>query len=181
MEPLLNLAHFSAGVFFGHLTACYGLLEPLSGFADLYPTPKLPGVLFRYFAFFDNLYLRNKVAGFLTVGFLGFGLENAIHTMEEFTYGLGMIRAARATVTASTLVLGKRPAYLEHGVLDDKRWMNYVKIVGHRVVELARIVKYATSAGIVPPTPYNLSTGASIKEREKVFRDGVWREEDDKS
>lgn len=131
----------------------------------------------RYMGFFDPLYFRNKVAGYCTIGFLGFGLENALRIMEEYTYGLGMIPAARAAASSSTVVLGQRAAYLENGVLDDKRGMNYVKVAAHRVVELAKIVKYASTAGVVPATPFNISTGAGINDRKKAFHEGVWRDE----
>ena len=53
--------------------------------------------------------------------------------------------------------------------------MRYVPIVAHRVVELARIVKYATTMGAIPATEYNMSTGASLKATDKVFTEGVWR------
>jgi len=128
----------------------------------------------RHIGFFTQS-LRNKVAGFITIGFLGFGMENALHVMEELTYGHGMIRAARAAAQGSTVIFGKRAAYLEHGVMDDKRGMRYVKIVGHRVVEIAKIVKYATAAGVIQATQYNMSTGATMKVSDKVFKDGVWR------
>ena len=130
----------------------------------------------RYMGFFDPLFFRNKVAGFCTVGFLGFGLENALHIMQEYTYGMGMIPAARAVASSSTVVMGERAAYLKNGVLDDEKGMHYVKILAHRVVELSKMVKYATMAGVVPGTPYNISTGASLREREKTFRKGVWRD-----
>jgi multimeric flavodoxin WrbA len=130
----------------------------------------------RYMGFFDPLIFRNKVAGYCTIGFLGFGMENALHIMEEYTYGLGMIPAARSTASSSTVVRGERAGYLENGVLDDERGMLYVKIVGLRVVELAKMVKLASMSGAIPGTPYNISTGARIGERERVFKDGVWRD-----
>ncbi|MGA2463237.1 MAG: flavodoxin family protein [Thermodesulfobacteriota bacterium] len=128
----------------------------------------------RHIGFFTQS-LRNKVAGFITLGFLGFGLENALHVMEELTYGHGMIRAARAAVQGSAVIFGERAAYLEHGVMDDKRGMRYVKIVGQRVVELAKMIKYATAMGIVPAIQYNISTGATMKSGKKEFVKGVWR------
>jgi multimeric flavodoxin WrbA len=112
-------------------------------------------------AFFTQA-LRNKITGLITVGFLGHGLDYTLQTMDEFTYGHGMIRAARATVISSSIIFGGRPDYLEHGVLDDKRGMRYVKIVGQRVVELSKMIKYATEAGVAPPTKFNIATGGSM-------------------
>jgi hypothetical protein len=46
------------------------------------------------------------------------------------------------------------------------------------VAEIARMVKYATEAGIVLPDEYKLTvTGQKVRPcEEKVFVEGVWRE-----
>jgi len=129
----------------------------------------------RSIAFFSQS-LRNKAGGFLTCGFLDFGMERALETMAQSTYGVGIILAGRATVLSSTAAFGQRPAYTEHGVLEDTRGMVFVRNVGIRVVELARMIKYATDAGVVMAEPVNLSTGRRIRTTEKVLVDGVWRD-----
>ena len=124
--------------------------------------------------FFQSL--RNKVGAFIALGFLGFGMEPTLAVMEGLVYGHGVIPVARAIALSSTAAYGQRPAYLEHGVLDDSRGMRQVHNAGKRVVEVARMIKYATQAGIVVPEPINMSTGTIIRPRDKVFVDGVWRD-----
>jgi multimeric flavodoxin WrbA len=72
----------------------------------------------RYHQFFTYNF-RNKVSGLLTVGFLGMGMERALEDLEVVGRGAGFV-VARGWAVASTAAFGQRPAYLEHGVLDDK-------------------------------------------------------------
>ena len=52
----------------------------------------------------------------------------------------------------SEAALGKRAAYIEHGVLDDTADMLRIKLVGTRVAEIAKKIKYANDAKIgLPP------------------------------
>ena len=81
---------------------------------------------------------------------------------------------------ASTAAFGQRPTYSEHGVLDDTAGIRQVRDVAVRVVEVARMVKYAKEAGIVLPDEYMRAVGGSgarLKpHEEKAFVDGVWKE-----
>lgn len=129
----------------------------------------------RYWHFFTDK-MRNKVVGYLTVGFLGMGNERALDVM-----GVGgpMIVVAKGWAIASTAAFGQRPAYLEHGVLDDKGGMRRVREVGVRVVEIAKMIKYATQAGIVLPKEYmatSIGARSQLRPTKKVFVEGVWRE-----
>ncbi|EFK08088.1 conserved hypothetical protein [delta proteobacterium NaphS2] len=82
---------------------------------------------------------------------------------KEHMAGMNVdVETARATLISSTIIYGKRPDYLEHGALDDSRGMRYLKIMGQRVVELAKTMKYAAEANAVPPTAYNIATGSKM-------------------
>ena len=130
----------------------------------------------RYHAFFTRN-LLNKVAGYLTIGFFGWGLEHALDTMENMSK-IFMIPVARGWALASRAAFGERPAYLEHGVLDDKVGMLRARNVALRVVEVSRLIKYATESGIQLPEEYRPTfTGSRLKKAEqKVMVNGVWRE-----
>ena len=64
-------------------------------------------------------------------------------------------------------------------MLDDKRGMIMANQVGVRVVEITRMIKYATEHGIVLPDEYKTTVfgGHWEKKRKKIYEDGVWREE----
>jgi len=130
----------------------------------------------RYYHFFTYEFGR-KIVGVLTVGFLNVGLEGALYDLEIFGRGAGPV-VARGWACASTAAFGQRPAYLEHGVLDDPAGIARVRDVAIKVVEFARIVKYATEAGIALPDEYRRTfRGVRVKDKEKkVFVDGVWRD-----
>ncbi|RJR27625.1 MAG: flavodoxin family protein [Desulfobacteraceae bacterium] len=134
----------------------------------------------RYQVFFTNKF-RNKVAGLLTLGFFGIGLEHALDVLRNVVSCFNIIPVAEASVLASTAAYGERPAYLEHGVLDDKRGMRQTKAVATRVVELTRMLKYARQAGVGLPERLQLTAiGAQVKQADqKVFVDGVWRDKED--
>jgi hypothetical protein len=87
---------------------------------------------------------------------------------------------ARGWAIASTAAFGQRPAYLEHGVLDDKAGMIRVRNVAMKVVEITRMVRYATDAEVTLPEEYRTTfRGVHLKDREKkTFIDGVWRDKE---
>lgn len=132
----------------------------------------------RYYAIFTQL-MKNKVAGYLTVGFFGLGFESTLESMENLTRML-MIPVARGWAVTSTVASGERPKYLKNGVRDDKAGMLRAKEVGVRVVEITRMIKYATEHGIVLPDEYKTTVfgGHWERKREKKLIDGVWREKE---
>jgi len=134
----------------------------------------------RYYQFFTYSF-RNKVSGLLSVGFLGMGLERALEDLEVVGRGAGFV-VARGWAIASAAAFGQRPAFLEHGVLDDKAGMIRVRNVATKVVEITRMIKYATDAGVTLPEEYKTTfRGAHLKDKEKkILVDGVWRDSDPK-
>ena len=166
---ILKMMADADGIIFGAPTWCRTMAPPL---LNLFSRARSTTFFFQT--------LRNKVGGFISLGFLDFGLENCLEVMENLVYGHGVIPVARATALASGVALGRRPDYLEHGVLDDPRGMVFIQGVGERVVEVARMVKYATQNGVVAAEPISLSTGTHLKPKKKVFVDGVWRDKEDK-
>lgn len=123
--------------------------------------------------------LRNKPTGAVTLGFFGLGVEGALDVLQALSRYMGIF-VGGAYAVASTAAFGQRPAYLEHGVIDDTAGIHRVRDVGVRVVEVARMVKYAKEAGIVLPDKFMRTAGGSgarLKPSEKkVFVDGVWKE-----
>ncbi len=105
----------------------------------------------RYQVFFTGDF-RNIVFGSLTVSWFGVGEEFALMTMEAIAGNWLMIPVARAWAKVSTAAYGQRPQYTEHGVLDDSAGMVRVRLVGTRVAEIAKMLKYAAMAHIgLPP------------------------------
>ena len=100
-----------------------------------------------------------------------------MHELEIFGRGAGPV-VARGWACASTAAFGQRPAYLEHGVLDDEAGMARVRDVAIKVVDFTRMVKYARDAGVELPEEYRRTfRGTRVREKEKkVFVDGVWRD-----
>lgn len=131
----------------------------------------------RYYVFFTQK-LRNKIVGFFTLGFLGLGFETALDQLYHLTGGGAMmIPVARAWAYSSTAAFGQRPEYLEHGVMDDKAGLQRIRNAAIRVVEVARMVKYATSDGIIlSEKEMGTITGAHLNKK-RVFKDGVWKVE----
>jgi multimeric flavodoxin WrbA len=131
----------------------------------------------RYQAFFTNKF-RNRVAGLLTLGFLGFGMERALDTLRHVLSAFNMITVGEGSALGSTRAYGQRPAYLERGVLDDEWGLIQAKAVAVRVVEVSRMIKYAKEAGMGLPKEFERTvTGGKVREADlKVFMDGVWRE-----
>ena len=120
---------------------------------------------------------RNKTVGLVTMGFLGFGLENCIDALKNMVTAFHMLPVMEAGVRASAVAFGQRAEYLEHGALDDSWGMFRARMIGPRVVEVARIVKYATENGIVIPEQFKRTfVGGRPKPSEQVeFVEGVWR------
>lgn len=130
----------------------------------------------RTVVFFTHKF-RNKPVGLLTLGFLGWGFERCLDVMRNLITPFHMLPVMEAWVVASTVAKGQRAEYLEHGALDDSRGMMRTRMVGPRVVEVARMIKYATENGIVLPDEYKRTfPGAKVKSLEQMeFVDGVWR------
>lgn len=120
----------------------------------------------RYVRFFTGEW-RNKVAGFLTLGWFGTGYEKTLWTMEDVVAGTNMIPVAWGNAISSTVAKGERADFMENGVLDDSKGVQRAEHVALRVVEVAKIVKWGLNAGIELPPPY-LSTGAKPKGLKKL-------------
>jgi len=105
----------------------------------------------RYHVFFTGDF-RNIVFGTVTVSWFGVGEEFALMTMEAIAGNWLMLPVARSWAKVSEAAFGKRPAYLEHGVLDDTAGMLRIRLVGTRVAEIAKKIKYANEANVgLPP------------------------------
>ncbi|MFC1983277.1 flavodoxin family protein [Chloroflexota bacterium] len=130
----------------------------------------------RSIVFFSHNF-RNKVVGLVTLGFLGFGFERCLDSLKDLITPYHMLTVMEAGVAASAIALGQRAEYLEHGALDDSRGMFRTRMIGPRVVEVARMIKYATENGIVIPEQFKRTfVGARFKPSEQMeFVDGVWR------
>lgn len=120
----------------------------------------------RHIHFFTKT-MRDKVGGAVTLGWLGVGLEDALHVLDSLLRTWRMIRVGSAFARSSTAAYGQRPAYMEHGVLDDGFGVNRVREVGQKVGEVARMIKFAKEHGV------GLSP---LSKKEKVFVEGVWRD-----
>jgi len=116
---------------------------------------------------FFNHRFRNLPAGAVTLGWFGVGMEWAISVLYSLIQALEMIPVAHGAARTSTIAYGKRPDYMEHGVLDDLLGVVMVARVGRKVAELARMIKYAKEAGLELPRR---------RKEEKIFVRGVWRE-----
>jgi len=132
----------------------------------------------RYYAIFTRKF-HNKVAGYLAVGFFGLGLDATLDAMTNLTRMM-MIPVARGWAVSSTAAFGERPRYLKQGVRDDKAGMLRARNVGVRVVEITRMIKYATEHGVVLPPQHQTTVfgGHWGIPRDKVFVNGVWREKE---
>lgn len=161
----------------------YGMMEKANGLLLGSPTwgetvaPPLINLFSRgrYYSFMSDRF-RNKVVGAITVGWFGFGMDLATSTMLNYARGKSMIPVARAAAISSTAAFGQRAAYMEHGVLDDKLGVTRVRNCALRVVEVARMVKYATEAGIVTPEAGTVTGGKLPRRAKAKLVDGVWRE-----
>ena len=133
----------------------------------------------RYVDFFTPD-LRNKVVGAFTCGWFGMGADHALDVIETIVKPSMMIPAARASAIVSEAAYGKRAAYMKRGVLDDTMGMARVEVAVSRVVEIARMIRYAAEAGVgLPLEQQRMITGGRVKpSRKKVFVDDVWRDQE---
>jgi multimeric flavodoxin WrbA len=121
----------------------------------------------RYQMFF-GFDFRNKVAGAITVGWFGRGMDIATLEIMHVASRFMMIPVAEGMATSSAVALGQRATYMEHGVLDDRIGVRQAKNVGYRVAEVARMIRYATESGMGVPPEYQVTTsGAMVKARSK--------------
>ncbi|MFC2052452.1 flavodoxin family protein [Chloroflexota bacterium] len=119
-------------------------------------------IMFRTYEF------RNKVAGAITVSWFGRGMDMAALEILLIESRFMMIPVVQGMATSSAVAFGRRAEYMEHGALDDVGGMVSVRGVGYRVAEVARMIKYATDAGIVVPPEYQVTTsGGTIKRKSR--------------
>lgn len=112
---------------------------------------------------------RNKVAGALTIGWFGRGMDIATLEIMHIASRFMMIPVAEGMATSSTVALGKKADYMEHGVLDDPAGMIQARNVGYRVAEVAKMIKYAIESGAGVPPQYQVTTsGATIGRKKNV-------------
>jgi multimeric flavodoxin WrbA len=114
--------------------------------------PFMPSLLsrFRYQIFLTGE-LRNKVLGTFVVSWFGMGQEMALMTLEALGIANLLIPVARGFATVSSAAVGKRPAYTEHGALDDPIGMVRIRTMAKRTVEITRKIKFADQAGVGLP------------------------------
>lgn len=111
---------------------------------------------------------RNKVAGAIAVGWFGRGMENTLSQLKLIMERYMMIPIADGSAISSTFAFGERADYMPGGALDHKVGVRSVRNVGYRVAEIARMIKFATDAGIgVPPEFQIMATGAALKRKSK--------------
>ncbi len=114
---------------------------------------------YRYHVFFTGDF-RNIVFGSVTVSWFGVGEEFALMTMEAIAGNWLMLPVARGWAKVSAAAYGRRPEYMENGVLDDAGGMLRIKLVGARVAEIAQKIKYAdTHLGLHPEEQRSITCG----------------------
>ncbi len=123
--------------------------------------------------------LRNKVCGAVTVGWHGRGCAEALGVLETEQKSALMIPVARGMALTSTAAFGQTPRYLEHGAMDDKVGVKWVRNVGMRVVEVTRLIKTGmANGGGAPPELCIITSGATMAVPKKQFVAGVWTEKE---
>lgn len=156
-QPILEKIKQADGVIIGAPTWLRTVAPPI-----LILFSRARSIMFRTHEF------RNKVAGAITVSWFGRGMDLAALEILLIESRFMMIPVVQGMATSSAVALGKRAEYMEHGALDDPGGMVSVKGVGYRVAEVARMIKYATAAGIVVPPEYQVTTsGATMKRKSK--------------
>lgn len=121
----------------------------------------------RYQMFFGHDF-RNKVAGAITLGWFGRGMDIATLEIMHVASRFMMIPVAEGMATSSAVALGKRAEYMENGVLDDRIGVKQAKNVGYRVAEVTKLIKYATRSNAGVPPEYQVTTsGATVKRKPK--------------
>ncbi|MEW6033728.1 MAG: flavodoxin family protein [Chloroflexota bacterium] len=169
-------------------TPIYQMMERADGFIlggptwDLTLAPPLLNLIsrLREATFFSYRY-RNKVGGGVTCGWFGWGMDAALDVIDRLMRSMQVIPVARGSAMSSAMAYGQRAAHMEHGALDDKAGLRSVRNVGLRVAEIARLIKFATESGALPPPELLVvTTGGRMKAPQKTaekkkFVDGVWR------
>jgi len=121
----------------------------------------------RYQMFF-GFDFRNKVAGALTLGWFGTGMDIATLELMHVASRFMMIPVAEGMAISSGVAKGERATYMEHGVLDDKRGVISARNVGYRVAEVAKMVKYAEANGVGVAPEYQITTsGGTVRRKPK--------------
>jgi multimeric flavodoxin WrbA len=111
---------------------------------------------------------RNKVAGAISLGWFGRGMDIATLEIMHIASRFMMIPVAEGAAISSTVAQGKRADYMENGVLDDRAGLKQAKNVGYRVVEIAKMIKYATDSEVGVPPEFQVTTsGATVKRKAK--------------
>ena len=111
---------------------------------------------------------RNKVAGAITLGWFGRGMDIATLEIMHVASRFLMIPVAEGMATSSAVALGRRAEYMDNGVLDDRLGVRQAKNVGYRVAEVTRLIKHATEAGAGVPPEFQVTTsGATVKRKPK--------------
>ena len=146
------------GIIMGGPTWCLTLAPPLINLASRA----------RYVHFFTQS-MRDKVGAGITLGWMGLGLEDALHALDSILMTWRMIRVGKAYARSSTQAMGQRPGHSDGGVLDDTWGMNRVRMLARRVAEITRMIRFAKDHGV---------TLSPISKKEKVFVEGVWRDKD---
>lgn len=104
----------------------------------------------RYYCFYTGDF-HNKVMGSVTVSWFGVGEEFALMTMDSMAQNYMIIPVFRGWAKVSKAAFGQRPDYLDNGALADTGGMVRVRLVGQRVAEIAKKIKYASLAGVGIP------------------------------
>jgi len=129
--------------------------------------PPIP-ILFsrsRNIVFFSHEF-RNKICGTISVSWFGRGMENTMAQLKLMAERFMMIPVAEGSAISSTVAFGKRADFLEHGALDHMAGVKSVRKVGYRVAEIARMIKFATEAGVTVSPEYQVTgTGATLRRQ----------------
>lgn len=117
---------------------------------------------------FFTFEFRNKICGVISISWFGRGMENTNSQLKLMVERYMMIPVAEGAAISSTVAFGQRADFMEHGALDHPNGVRSVRNVGYRVAEITRMIKFATEAGIVVPSEYQITgTGATLKRRGK--------------
>lgn len=122
----------------------------------------------RYQMFFGYDF-RNKVAGALALGWFGRGMDIATIEIMHIVSRFMMIPVAEGMAISSSVALGKKADYMEHGVLDDPSGVIQARNVGYRVAEVAKMIKFSIDSGVSVPPEFQVTTsGATVKRKQKT-------------
>lgn len=158
VHMILEAMEESDGIIMGSPTWCQTLSPPLINLTSRA----------RYIHFFTQS-MRDKVGAGITLGWVGVGLEDALHALDQLLLSWRIIRVGKAWARSSTQAFGQRADHMEQGVLDDTWGVHRVRVLGRRVAEVTRMIKFAKEHGV---------TLSPLSKKEKVFVDGVWKDKD---